>query len=732
LKTLGIDEAATLPYLLELLGVKESGLDPYSLSPEAKRDRFVEALISITIKVSHIRPLIMAIEDLHWIDKSSEESLKALLESILGEKVFLILTYRHGYVPNWTAKSYHSQVTLSRLSNRESLAMVNLLLGTENVDRDLEELILQKTEGVPFYIEEFIKSFRDLKIITREDNSYRVAKNLKAVVIPSTIHDVIMARIDSLPEGAKEVLQTGSVIEIEFSYDLINMVTNVSEQQLLAHLSLLKDLELIYERGIYPQSTYIIKHALIRDVVVESILREKKKALHEKIGRASENLFKDNIIEHCGAMVGHFIKSENYKKAAEYSRVALEKAKRSASLLDAIAYAKKSVTSLERLPQTQDLQKKIIDARTDLGLLTGQMLYFAEAKEAVDPIIDSALKLNYQRRLSQIYTILGTYYIFVEEDFPRAFKQLDEALRISEEAKDYASLYLATYWLGIAQSYNCEFEKAFLNIDKTLDFAVHANRNWLISSRKSSIGYYVYYFQGKIDLSYQYTGEGIRMAEEIGDIHSKAVAYSSHGAACYGKGLLEEAIKHLLMAVVFCEKINLYAWNTDVLFTLGDIYFEISEYQKSKNYYRKAVWILEHHRLFPSLMILNKIGLARAKVMEKEKDVDLTSLYSYVEKNRLKSNEGVLRRYIGEILLNIDEKHVSDAEHWIKKAIKADTKNGMRLRLGQDYALYAELLKRKENRAEAKKNLRRAIEILKACGAEGFLEKALKELASLK
>ena len=148
LRIVATDEASTLPYLLELLAVKDSGIDKIPMSPEERKSRIIEALRRIVLKGSEIRPLIMAFEDLHWIDKSSEDQLKHLLESIPGARVLLIFTYRPEFVHTWGAKSFHSQITLNRLSNRESLMMVSHLLGTEELDRDLEEFILEKTEGV--------------------------------------------------------------------------------------------------------------------------------------------------------------------------------------------------------------------------------------------------------------------------------------------------------------------------------------------------------------------------------------------------------------------------------------------------------------------------------------------------------------------------------------------------------------------------------------------------------
>jgi predicted ATPase len=200
------------------------------------------------------------------------------------EGIFLIFTYRPEYVHTWGAKSYHSQITLNRLSNRESLAMATHLLGTEEIDRQLEELILEKTEGVPFYIEEFIKSLKDLNAIEKKNGTYHLAKDVQAVSIPSTIQDVIMARVDKLPEEAKNLLQTGSVIEREFSYKLIKTVSGLSEKELLPQLSVLKDSELLFERGIYPDIQYIFKHALTRDVVYDSILMRRREELHEDIG----------------------------------------------------------------------------------------------------------------------------------------------------------------------------------------------------------------------------------------------------------------------------------------------------------------------------------------------------------------------------------------------------------------------------------------------------------------
>ncbi|MDB4442650.1 hypothetical protein N9219_04445 [bacterium] len=439
LKKLGVDEEHTLPYLLKLLSVKDSGVDKISMSPEAMKDRIIEAVKRISLKDSELRPQIVAIEDLHWIDKGSEECLKALLDSIAGSRIFLIFTYRSEYVHTWGAKSYYNQISLTHLSNRESLALVTHLLNTQEIDKELDDLTLKKAEGIPFFIEEFIRSLKDLKIIERKNNTYQMAKGMKVITIPSTIQDVIMARVDLLPEGSKKLLQFGSVIEREFRYELIKRVTGLSQDELLSALSVLKDSELIYERGIYPQSNYIFKHALTREVVYDSILAKKRKELHNEIGNAIEELYGDDLSEHCELLVEHYFLSEDYSKAADYSKMAERKAEKNVSLNEAVAYAAKRVTALEKLPETKDLLRQKIDARTSLGLYMFQLFYFMEAKDAVEPIFKSAVDMGYTKRVAQLYTIMGTYSYWVKEDFKTGIKQLEIAADFAVKSSDVIS-----------------------------------------------------------------------------------------------------------------------------------------------------------------------------------------------------------------------------------------------------------------------------------------------------
>ena len=673
LKVLDLDNASTLPYILQLMSIEDKTISEIAMSTEERKNRIIETLLRIILKGSELRPLILALEDLHWIDQSSAEVIRYLFESIAGARILLILTYRPDYPFTWGGKSYHNQINLNRFSNRESLTVISNLLGGGEIEVDLESLILEKAEGVPFFIEELIKSLKDLKIIEKKDNKYDLTRDVKSMAIPSTIQDVIMARIDSLPEGAKEVIQTGSVIEREFSYELIKQIRGLAEKNLLSHLSALNDAELLFERGIFPLSNYIFKHALTRDVVYNSILLTRKKELHQKIGRVIEDIYQNNIDKHYSALIEHYRQCEDYEKGAQYSRLAAKKAEKTVSLNEAIRYSQIRIACLEQLSDTEYTQEQKIKARTTLGLYHVQLTDHIEAKKAIEPIIEDA-KRGKNKRLSQIYTILGTHNYLVEEKFTEAFEHLKEALEMSEEEGDFVSLVFSNHWMALLLSFNCEFDKVSTYLQRALDINIAANSLWGISIMKSCMCYYAFYPQGIINQGYITSGEAVRMAEESGDILSKAIAHCSHGFFCYGKGFFDKAIEHLLPGIDFCERINQILYGAMSRFFLGDVYFELGEYQTSQDHLTQGIFLLENNHLLPSWVNFSKVALARSKIMNSEQDIDLDLLRDYARKNKMKLLEGWIRSYLGELLFNKDDSHLPQAQDWIEQAIEADNR----------------------------------------------------------
>jgi class 3 adenylate cyclase/tetratricopeptide (TPR) repeat protein len=448
LQILGVDVSLELPYFLELLSVKDSGLNKIAMSPEARKNRIMEAFKQIVLKGSEIRPLILAYEDLHWVDKSSESVLKYVLECIPGARVLLIFTYRPDFIHTWGAKSYHNQITLNRLSNRQSLMMVYHLLRSEELDSDLEEFILEKTEGIPFYIEELIKSLKDLKIVEKEDIRFHITKDIREVAVPTTIQDLIMARIDSLLEEIKSLLQTASAIGREFGHYLIQKVTGFAEQELLSHLSVLKDSELIYERGIYPQSTYIFKHALTQDVAYNSMLQKRRTELHRKIGQTMENIYADRLDEHCEMLSYHFLQGEDWQRAYRYSQEAGLKAYSHSAYDQAQRYFEESLTAIKKLPRQKNWIEREIDLRFHMRsplVALGRHEEWGEWIRGAEPLAREindndqlSIVLNY---LSSLNWILGRHRNAIELG--------EKALSFAQRAEHFSNRIATMTHLGM-------------------------------------------------------------------------------------------------------------------------------------------------------------------------------------------------------------------------------------------------------------------------------------------
>jgi tetratricopeptide (TPR) repeat protein len=658
--------------------------------------------------------------------------MEEVLESIAGARVLLVFTYRPDFIPTWGARSYHSQVTLNRLSNRESLSMASHILGTKDMAPDLEELILEKSDGIPFFIEEFIKSIQELGVIEKKECTFSLTVNANDLHIPSTIQDVIMARIDTLPEDAKSLIQTMSAIEREVNYELIQKATDMGEQQLLTCLSVLKDAELVYERGIFPESVYIFRHALTREVVYGSILNSKRKTLHEAIGEAMEDLYGANIDLYYGILGEHFILSENYKKAAEYSKLAARKSIKEALVLEAINNSKNRINCLEKLASGEEAEKQIIDARAALGSYYLQLVDPYKAYLTVEQIVDLAVKHDNKTRLSQIYCCLGAFKFYIEMKLDEAVDYFQKAIILSKESGNISAFMLSTHHLGHVLADTCHFEEGLHHIQEALKVPEKANIPWGISMHKACIGRTVYFEQGKIDLAYDLTAEGVRLSDECNDIYSKAEAYTSHGTSCYGKGYLEEAEQFLLQAIDFSNKSGFAVMGVIATMRLGEVYNDMMEYSKAFEVANRSTELLNNLKYHACYKNYNELIITKSTVMEGKQDTDLhklTKLSSEVDRIGYKRDSGKTKKMIAEILLHLHKDRVSEAEKWIKDAIEEEDKNGAMWKLAHNYSVYSELLRQKAEMGKARHYLGLAISTMKECGADGWVEKYERGLA---
>jgi class 3 adenylate cyclase/pimeloyl-ACP methyl ester carboxylesterase len=312
----GTDVAWTGPFLRALLSLEPGDPAIKAMNPVQRKERTAEAVRDLLLAHAQQRPLVLVVEDLHWIDSHSEDLLHLLLDGIAAEPLMALLTYRPGYAQTFGEQTYFTRITLRALPEAETASLVQRVLQGE-VPSDVSQLVARKAEGNPLFVEELAKSLVEDGTLQPVDGSFRLARPLDHTHIPDTIQGVIMARIDRLPEASKAALQIASVIGREFTARLVERVSAL-ERDARQALGELRAVELIYERARSPELAYMFKHALTHNVAYETLLKQKRRELHRRTGQVIEDLYADRLPEFYETLAFHYTRGESWEKAVDY------------------------------------------------------------------------------------------------------------------------------------------------------------------------------------------------------------------------------------------------------------------------------------------------------------------------------------------------------------------------------------------------------------------------------
>jgi class 3 adenylate cyclase/tetratricopeptide (TPR) repeat protein len=318
-KILQLDEKlhGILPSFHELLSLKVEDETYQKLEPIRKRDKTFEALRNLLVRESLNKPIILVVEDLHWIDKSSEEFLSYLIEWLANTHILLILLYRPEYTHPWGSKSYYTKIGLTQLTSQSSAELIRAILYDCEIEPQLETLILNRAAGTPLYIEELTHSLLENGSIQREKNQCLLAITPQDIQVPDTIQGIIAARMDRLEDNLKRTMQVASVIGRDFAFRILQTITGLRDE-LKAYLLNLQGLEFIYERSLFPELEYIFKHALTQEVAYNSLLHKRRKEIHGKIGKAIEQIYAERLEEFFEMLAYHFDQGQVWDKAVKY------------------------------------------------------------------------------------------------------------------------------------------------------------------------------------------------------------------------------------------------------------------------------------------------------------------------------------------------------------------------------------------------------------------------------
>src|SRR6266852_5206338 len=446
----GLDPALsdTLPLLYTLMGLHE-GADPIAqMDPQIKLRRTVEAIKRIIMCESLKQPLVVIFEDLHWIDSQTQELLDLLTESIATARVLLLFNYRPEYRHQWTNKSYYTQLRLDTLSEEGAAAMLSALLGEGVELASLKRLVIERTEGNPFFIEEMVQALFDEGALVR-NGVVKVAHSLAQLRLPSTVQGILAARIDRLSAEQKDLLQTLAVMGRESPLGLVRRVASHVDTSLDRMLAELQAAEFIYEQPALADIEYTFKHALTQEVAYNSLLIERRKLLHGRAGAAIEALYADRLDDYLSDLARPYQRSTNIEKAREYLRRAGQQAIQRSSHAEAIELFTSALELLQALPDAPQRLEQELALRLGLGAALSPVKGWSapEVGEVLARTRELCRQIGETPHLFRALSGLGGYYLVRGEMGP-ALELLKQGLAIAQSVEDPTFLHIAHFQMG--------------------------------------------------------------------------------------------------------------------------------------------------------------------------------------------------------------------------------------------------------------------------------------------
>ena len=368
-KVLGLDEALrpTLPALLALLEMPVDEPQWQALDPPQRRQRTFEAIKRLLLRESQVQPLLLVFEDLHWMDTETQALLDSLVESLPTARVLLLVNYRPEYQHRWGSKTYYTQLRLDPLPPVSAQVLLQALLGDDASLAPLTPLLIARTEGNPFFLEESVRTLVETGLLVGAPGAYRLAQPVATFHVPATVQAVLAARLDRLPPEDKRLLQTAATIGTDVPLPVLQAIAELSEAELHRGLARLQAAEFLYETRLFPEREYTFKHALTHEVAYGSLLQERRRGLHARIVEALKGLAGDRGIEQVERLAHHALRGALWDKAVTYCRDAGSKAFLRSANREAVPYLSRCSSALTHCPESRALHAQALDVRLTLS-----------------------------------------------------------------------------------------------------------------------------------------------------------------------------------------------------------------------------------------------------------------------------------------------------------------------------------------------------------------------------
>jgi class 3 adenylate cyclase/tetratricopeptide (TPR) repeat protein len=549
----------TVPALLALLDALPDDSPFLQLDPPQRRQRTLAALKRVLLRESQVQPLLLVFEDLHWIDTETQALLDSLVESLPTARLLLLVNYRPEYQHGWGSRTSYTQLRLDPLPPVSAEAFLHALLGDDPSLAPLTQLLITRTEGNPFFLEESVRTLVESGVLQGERGAYHLGQALQTIHVPATVQALLAARIDRLPSEEKDLLQMAAVIGNEVPLPLVQAMADIPEEVLHRSLAHLQATEFLYETRLFPEPEYTFKHALTHEVAYGGLLHERRRVLHARIVEALEALAGDRVVEQVERLAHHAVRGEMWDKALAYCRQAGDKSMARSAYREAVRYFEQALSALPHLPEPRDTREQAVDLRLALrsallpsGDLERILAHLREA-EALAAALDDPRRLGQVSRfLSRHFSLIGAH--------DQAITAAQRTLELATASNDMILYALANQYLGIAyeaqgdygQAIDC-FGQTVASLEGTQCYALFGqailpavfSRTWLTQCHAE---------RGAFAEGQAVGEEGLRIAEAVTHPASRMYAYYGIGLHALRQGDIPRALPLLERAMSSCQE----------------------------------------------------------------------------------------------------------------------------------------------------------------------------------
>lgn len=548
-----------------------------SMEPQDRRRRTFDALTRLFLAESQKQPLLLVFEDLHWIDGETEEFLNVLVESLTRGRIFLLVNYRPGFSHTWANRDYYTRLRLTPLPSTGSAELLDSLLGSDDDLASLKDLLIKRTDGNPFFVEESVRSLAEAGVLVGARGSYRAAVRVESVRIPNTVQTVLAERIDRLPRAEKQLLQTAAVIGVTVAVRLLRAVAGLAEEELHRILENLQAAEFLHENNLFPELEYKFTHALSNEVAYGALLNERRSELHAQIFHVLENAAGEKPHEDVETLAHHALRGELWDSAVAYLGQTGAKALACCASREAVAFLERGLQALEHLPASQQKLASGIDLRLQLR---NALFLIGESEKLYGYLLEAeslAEALGDHRRSGRVLNFLCSY-AGVAGDPDGAIEYGKRVLALPRHDDNGAIDVVAYYYLGAAYNKMGSYRDAIDVLRRGMQhIGAESKHERFGTTLVLSVICRSHLVQclaatGSFADGIVYGDESIQIAAAVDHPVSLVYAHCSLGVLYLVQGQLDKAIAALERSLELCHTANVPVYLPFVASRLGAAY----------------------------------------------------------------------------------------------------------------------------------------------------------------